>query len=65
MSTAEVEYFAACLKMHAERLKLTQPKMAVLLAVSKRTLWQWMHAKVKVLQVTMEGAIDRLRKQSN
>lgn len=55
------ETFAAALKMHRDRLGLTQAEAATLLDVSPRILWQWEQATGNPLSVTMEGVLARLK----
>ncbi len=55
--------FAVALKMHRDRLGLTQHEAAALLDVSPRAYWQWEAAQGDTLPVTMEGTIARLAKQ--
>jgi transcriptional regulator with XRE-family HTH domain len=61
MENLDRESFAAALKMHQDRLGLTQAEAAGLLGVSPRVLWQWREAKGNPLAVTMEGALARLK----
>lgn len=53
--------FAAALKMHRDRLGLTQAEAATLLGVSPRVVWKWEHADGDCLAVTMEGVLARLK----
>jgi transcriptional regulator with XRE-family HTH domain len=53
--------FAEQLKSECERLGITQAEAAVLLDVSPRAIWQWLHGK-EPLAVTAEGVIARLKK---
>jgi len=55
------ETFGAALKMHRDRLGLTQAEVATLLDVSARIVWQWEQAIGNPLPVTMEGVIARLK----
>lgn len=53
--------FAAALRMHRERLGLTQAEAAQLLGVSPRAIWKWENEEGNCLTVTMEGVIARLK----
>lgn len=53
--------FAAALKMHRDRLGLTQAEAATMLGVSPRVVWKWEHADGDCLAVTMEGVLARLK----
>lgn len=54
--------FAFALRAHRQRLKLTQGAIAAILGVAKRTLENWERLEGgEPLQITMEGAIARLR----
>lgn len=53
--------FAAALKMHRDRLDLTQAEAARILDVSPRVLWKWENEAGDTLAVTMEGVLDRLK----
>lgn len=56
------ESFAAALKMHRDRLGLTQAEAATLLGVSKRVVENWERQEGGTpLAVTMEGVIARLK----
>lgn len=55
------ESFALALKMHRERLNLTQADAAALCEVSPRVWWKWENAKGDTMPVTMEGVISRLK----
>ena len=53
--------FAAALKMHRDRLSLTQTEAATLCEVSPRVWWKWENAKGDTLPVTQEGVLARLK----
>ncbi len=60
--TLNPETFAFALRAHQERLGKTQKQMADLLGVSLRIYITWQKGDGNPLEVTMEGAIARLRK---
>lgn len=53
--------FAAAVKMHRERLALSQADAATLLDVSPRTLWQWENEERDTLLPTQIGALEILK----
>jgi DNA-binding XRE family transcriptional regulator len=53
--------FAVALKIHRDRLGLTQAEAATLLEVSPRVYWQWEKGMSNALVVTMEGVLARLK----
>jgi DNA-binding XRE family transcriptional regulator len=52
--------FAAALRMHRDRLNLTQAQAATLIGVSTRALWKWENAKVDTMRPTQVGVINIL-----
>ena len=57
----DAETFATALKIHRDRLGLTQAEAASLLEVPARTYWEWEHAKTEPVIVAQEGALRRLK----
>lgn len=55
------EGFALAIKLHRDRLGITQAEAATLLDVSPRVLWKWENQGGDTLAVTMEGVIARLK----
>lgn len=53
--------FALALKMHRDRLSLTQAEAATLCEVSPRVWWKWEHEQGETLAVTQEGVLARLK----
>lgn len=53
--------FAAAIKMHRDRLGLTQAEAAGLCEVSPRVWWKWEKAGGDTLPVTQEGVLARLK----
>lgn len=60
MMTLDKSTFAAALRMHRERLGITQREAAQLCAVSPRVWWQWENG-AGTLAVTQEGVLARLK----
>jgi DNA-binding XRE family transcriptional regulator len=54
--------FAEQLKVHRERLGLTQAELASFLDVPARTYWEWESGKTTPHTITQEGALARLSK---
>jgi transcriptional regulator with XRE-family HTH domain len=60
MSALSLDQFAVALKLHRDRLGISQPKAAKLCGVSSRVWWQWENAKGGTMAVTQEGVLRRL-----
>lgn len=53
--------FAVAIKMHRDRLGLTQAEAAGLCEVSARVWWKWEKAKGDTLHPTQRGTLDILK----
>jgi transcriptional regulator with XRE-family HTH domain len=51
--------FAESLKFYLRELKLSQANAAVVLGISARALWKWLHGQPPAA-ITQEGALARL-----
>ena len=55
------EEFARAIKMHRERLSLTQAEAAAVCQVSPRAWWKWEHSQGDALYSTMRGVLEILK----
>lgn len=53
--------FACAMKLHRDRLKITQKEAATILEVSPRVIWKWENEQGETLYPTQHGALVILR----